>query len=110
MCLDVIDFTDLQKRGLLKEEKNEQVSDTIDFTSNTISTPVTVEQSNQFDMLSSLAQVGESKNNAVQDNSNEISLKLDTIVNKIEDTMYKIENISSKIAAIEARLNPFIGL
>ena len=124
MGVDVIDFTDLQRRGLFKVEKNEQESpDMLDFTVPSTSSeqtdyftsseiPVTTsatEQPNPFDMLSSLAQVGETTSNAqlnpeTSENSG-ISLKLDTIVNKLEDTMYKIETISSRIAMLESKLD-----
>lgn len=112
MGLDIIDFTDLQKRGLIKMP---ETKDTLDFTiSSSEPVPITNPASslpadNPFDMLSSLSQVSSassiSSGSAQIPPSHDISLKLDTIVNKLEDTLYKIESLSSRIAVLESRLS-----
>lgn len=108
MGLDVIDFTDLQKRGLIKVE---ETKDTVDFTMPLVeAAPITnsLPADNPFDMLSSLSQASSVSNYPSATSSTtspDISLKLDTIVNKLEDTMYKIESLSSRIAMLESRLS-----
>lgn len=122
MGVDVLDLTDLQRRGLLKrtpvESRSEEV---IDFTrasgASHAVTPVppsaTSDSNSAFDFLSSFAQSSVASSSsplsdttlASQGNSSEVSAKLDTIINKLEDTMYKIELLSGRVAQIEARSN-----
>lgn len=119
MGVDVLDFTDLQRRGLLKPTRVEPRSeDVIDFTqasgASQAVTPVppaaTSDSNSAFDFLSSFAQASTSSPSSTTRSPepqlpSDVSAKLDTIINKLEDTMYKIELLSSRVAQIEARSN-----
>lgn len=101
MGADIIDFTALQKRGLLRKTREQSEPDVVDLTH----TPSTNTSDNvpNLDFLSGLAQVGNvsgSSNNVPSD----IGLKLDSVVNKLEDVMYKLETLSGRIAQIESRI------
>ena len=115
---DVIDFTALQKRGLIKKEepKKSELQITKDgyinlsqnkeqeIISNEISP-----QNNPFDMLNSLAAAGnsaESENpfqtsQSAQQNS---SIDFQHLSVKLDDLEYKLERLIDKIAEIEAKI------
>ncbi len=117
MGVEVIDFTELKKRGLLKiaGDFGNQTHDVIDFTGNTASSgqqpPVQLSEAsspdmNAFDFLTDVARTSVPSHREELHFNNEPNsiLKLNTILNKIEDVMYKIETLSNRIAQLEARL------
>lgn len=114
MAVDVFDFTALQKRGLIKKHAEAPASDVLDLRpvsdTNSTSGPAQPDNTNAFDFLSSFAQASASPSNepsagvAPSARGDDISLKLDTITNKLDDAMFKIELLSSKIAQLESRL------
>ena len=114
--IDVIDFTALQKRGLLKKYQEEKEIDVLDL--RPLASPSIVEPATQiqptesaFDFLSNFAQSSASgtntEPNVKREMSDDISLKLDTITNKLDDTMYKLELLSSRLTQIESSLRSF---
>ena len=119
MGVDVLDFTYLQKRGLLKKEPIEtRNEDVLDFTqasgASHVVTPVpptaASDSGSAFDFLSSFAQSSAVTPSPLSqpptsELSSEVSAKLDTIISKLEDTMYKIELLSGRVAQIEARFS-----
>jgi len=113
MSLDVIDFTQLEKRGLLKQEKTQKEIGVIDFSSpsGNASAPASATNDNAFDLLSGLAQASTntSSDNAIKGNENisshnDLSFKMDGVLNKLDDLMYKIETLSSRLAQMENRI------
>lgn len=120
MVVDVLDLTDLHKRGLLKyaqEAPEMHSSDVLDLTqssvpSQTTSAPSSSESSSALDFLSSFAQASASNVPSEPREStpplsaghSDLHPKLDTILAKIEDTMYKLEMLSGRIARIETHL------
>ncbi|HLC54205.1 MAG TPA: hypothetical protein VJK07_01105 [Candidatus Nanoarchaeia archaeon] len=130
MSIEFLDLTDLQRRGLLrKAEELARISrdgpEVLDLTDartvqalNNTSTPKilgmqTPAADSPLDFLSDFAQIG--AQNTSSENSTNTTLpamhastlepKLDTILAKLEDTMFKIELLSSRLAQLEARLN-----
>ena len=130
MGVDFLDYTILAKKGLLKESsENEEGSgnvDVIDFTSNfqqnqnvpyvtSASNAVSAQATDVPDFLSAFAQasantasesVAKENNKDIGNNSshNNLSLKIDGVVNKLDDLMYKIETLSGRIAQMESNL------
>lgn len=115
MGVDVLDLVDLQRRGLLKRATSPVESpDVLDLTTSTQqpaapipSVSTSSDTSSAFDFLSSFAQAGTSTTALPSHSSgaasSDLGVKLDTIVNKLDDTMYKIELMSSRLAQLEAR-------
>ena len=118
MVVDVLDLTSLQKRGLLKIPREEESTpDVIDLTQKTSATSnaqgptrsATSDTASAFDFLSGFAQLGAQGSSAhtpsaISSSHGDVVGKLDTILSKIEDTMYKIEILSGRVAQIESRL------
>ena len=120
----MLDLTSLQKRGLLKIPREEESTpDVIDLTQKTSATSnaqvptrsATSDTASAFDFLSGFAQLGaqgssahtpsaETTPSAISSSHGDVVGKLDTILSKIEDTMYKIEILSGRVAQIESRL------
>ena len=119
MGVDVLDLTILQKRGLLKQQAFEQeCPDVLDLTlpasqatlSSASPARSSSDNSSAFDFLSRFAQAsatpsGQSEHPAQSATSSDISGKLDTILSKIEDTMFKIELLSGRVAQLETRFS-----
>jgi len=134
MSIEFLDLTDLQRRGLLrKAEELARISrdgpEVLDLTdahtvqalNNANTSKILAMQSpavapaadSPLDFLSDFAQIG--AQNTSSENSTNTTLpamhastlepKLDTILAKLEDTMFKIELLSSRLAQLEARLN-----
>lgn len=110
----MLDLTSLQKRGILKIPKQEDASvEVMDLTqpvarmpSVSHSTTPSNDSSAAFDFLSSFAQSSASEPAKVPaSGSGDLHAKLDTIINKIEDTMYKIEVLSGRVAQLETRFS-----
>ena len=106
MTIDVIDFTQLEKRGLLKPANNEKSPDVIDFSTSTQSSPSPqpAPSENAFDLLSSLAQASSSSSQSASVNSDS-SLHFSTLTNKLDDVMYKLETLISRVMQLEARFD-----
>lgn len=105
MAIDVLDLTILQKKGLIKKEesKEEFKGDVLDLTPNVPVEKVTENASPAFDFLENFAQA--SAQPQLQDSkSSDLGLKIDGVTNKLDDLMYKIETLSGRIAALEAKL------
>lgn len=115
MGVDVLDLTSLQKRGILKIPREEEShADVMDLTQPTSSLPAPLpapaapssDTSSAFDFLSSFAQSSAAEPaRAPHESSGDVHAKLDTIINKIEDTMYKIEVLSGRVAQLETRFS-----
>ncbi len=107
MTIDVIDFTQLQKRGLLKQASSEKSSEVIDFSASSSSPSPQAEPSeNAFDLLSSLAQASTSSYSPSPSGSTQnISLHFSTLTNKLDDVMYKLETLISRVMQLEARFD-----
>src|SRR3989344_5453506 len=110
MGVDVIDYTILAKKGLIKYSPNaDKDVDVIDFTSpasnNSQSSALQTNTPDVPDFLSAFAQASANASPLLEQKQNnqsgDLSLKMDTIVNKIDDLMYKIETLSSRILQIE---------
>ena len=105
MTIDVIDFTQLEKRGLLKPANNEKSPDVIDFSNSQSSpSPQPAPSENAFDLLSSLAQASSSSSQSASVNSDS-SLHFSTLTNKLDDVMYKLETLISRVMQLEARFD-----
>lgn len=103
--LDVLDLTDLQKRGLLKkaEEIKKQEDNSggyVDFTKSGTSASESPSGANPFDFLGSLSGVGASTPSS-QSSSAEGSLEIQSLKNKIEDLEYKLRVLEDTIAKLE---------
>lgn len=108
MGVDVLDLTALQKKGILKIAPPEP--DVVDLTPAQVSPPTPAQgTSSAFDFLSSFAQASASSSEHAPappaSDHHDVHAKLDTILNKIEDTMYKIEVLSGRVAQMESRLS-----
>jgi hypothetical protein len=109
MGVDVLDFTALEKRGLLKKREEHKEIDVLDLRPSA-SAPVIqaqpVQETSAFDFLTNFAQSSASSpaTEPIKSTDSDISLKLYTITNKLDDTMYKIEMLSSRLAQLESRL------
>ena len=127
MSVEFLDLTDLQRRGLLrKAEELARISrdgpEVLDLTdAKTVEaldsapevtrtmqpTPIAPHDS-PMDFLSSFAQVG-AQNPSHEpllpqvNHSPGIEPKIDTILAKLEDTMFKLETVSSRLGQLEAR-------
>lgn len=126
MGVDFLDYTILAKKGLLKEsaENTDRDVDVIDFTSGfqqnqnvpyvtSASNAVSAQATDVPDFLSAFAQasantvsesVAKESNKDIGNNHGDLSLKIDGVVNKLDDLMYKIETLSSRIAQMETNL------
>lgn len=113
---DVIDFTALQKRGLIKKEEPKK-SDIKITKDGYLALSEKKEQeiinsevnpaSNPFDMLSSLASAGNSENpqSLMQQQSAQISPEdIQNLAVKLDDLEYKLERLMEKIAEIENKM------
>lgn len=116
MGVDLIDFTALQKRGLLKNYVEEKEVDLIDF-SKSVSSQTTQTNNNPlsfFDSVSSpttpaasFFDVPSSNSstpvlNAVEDNS--FKIKLDDFEYKMEKLLERLDKIESKISDFERNM------
>lgn len=111
-----LDFTILHKRGILKSASHHEEKaspDVLDLTALTPtfqSLPVpqtqpSSESSSAYDFLSGFAPAAtESTPTPAHSHTADADIhgKLDTILAKLEDTMYKIETLSSRIARLES--------
>ncbi|HIG51833.1 TPA: hypothetical protein EYQ19_00145 [Candidatus Pacearchaeota archaeon] len=98
--VDVIDFTNLQKRGIIK--KKEENSE-IDFSKPSVQRPSS--STNDFGFLSSLA--GANSTGNPQESANNFSNKkneLNEIKIKMEDNEFKLNNLVEKVNELEAKL------
>src|SRR3989344_5442398 len=121
--IDVIDFTDLQKRGILKQDfsNNFDSSDysdgdgTLDFTkqgnflsrksdSSNGSSGSSAVSSGSFDFLGNLAGASTSSVSNVSENS---GLEFQGLKNKFEDLEYKFERLMEKLTEIETKILNF---
>ena len=126
MSIEFLDLTDLQRRGLLrKAEELARISrdgpEVLDLTdAKTVEaldsapevtrtmqpTPIAPHDS-PMDFLSSFAQVGAQQPQEPSlphaTHSPGIEPKIDTILAKLEDTMFKLETVSSRLGQLEAR-------
>lgn len=117
MVMEVLDLADLQRRGLLKRASVETATpspDILDFTvpravsstSVAVASPIT-DTSSPLDFLSSFAQasaapvVETTPASQSEQRSSDLSLKMDGVVNKLEDVLYKLETLTSRIAQLE---------
>ena len=118
---EVIDFTALQKRGLIKKEepKKSELQISKDGYINLsqkkeqeiVSSEIAPQNNNPFDMLNSLASAGnaDSEENSqstqtTQQTSQVSSLDFQNLSVKLEDLEYKLERLMDKIAEIEAKI------
>jgi len=98
MPVDIVDLTDMQKRGIIKKTsqntdvKNEFVS----LSPQAASQPAQSSPS-PFDFLDNLA------SSAPQQSASNTDIQ--SLQNKIEDLEYKLERLVDKIVALESRLN-----
>ena len=118
--IDVIDFTDLQKRGILKQDfsNNFDSSDysdgdgTLDFTKqgnflsrkSDSSNGSSAVSSGSFDFLGNLAGASTSSVSNVSENS---GLEFQGLKNKFEDLEYKFERLMEKLTEIETKILNF---
>ena len=111
MGVDFIDFTALEKRGLLKKQVTEEINEdkTIDFTGNSL--PIINQQTRENNQLASINPIagffsGESnfnnqevKNQLMNEGNEDIkSLKI-----KIDDLEFKLDNLLKRFEDIEKR-------
>lgn len=120
MVMEVLDLTDLQRRGLLKRaslETQQTTPDVLDFTVPRVALPASASvapapasESSAFDFLSSFAQASGTPSNEASsvsphhEGSSDLRLKMDGVVNKLEDVLYKLETLTSRIAQLESGL------
>lgn len=119
---DVIDFTALQKRGLIKKEepkkselqisKDGYINLTAKKEQEIINSEITTQNNNPFDMLNSLASVGNTSSGenpqstqTAQQTSQVSSLDFQNLSVKLEDLEYKLERLMDKIAEIEDKIS-----
>lgn len=126
MSVEFLDLTDLQRRGLLrKAEELARISrdgpevldltdaKTVEALDNAPDVTRPMQSSvaptdSPLDFLSSFAQVG-AQNPSHEpllpqvNHSPGIEPKIDTILAKLEDTMFKLETVSSRLGQLEAR-------
>jgi len=116
---DVIDFTALQKRGLIKKEepKKSDLQMTKDGYINLsqrkeqeiTSNEIALQNNNPFDILNSLASAanstGEDENFITNQQPSPVqSIEFKHLSVKLDDLEYKIERLMEKIAEIEAKI------
>ena len=104
MGIEVIDFTELQKRGIVKASIKNAQPEILDMTNPGANSSETGTAS-AFDFLDSLSHVGSNNANPTITGSSNLDVKLDAIANKLEDAMYKLETLISRISQLEARLD-----
>lgn len=124
MGVDVIDFTELAKRKIIRApvqvpSVGKSVGGFLDLSSSSSSNgnvqPTSPAQSAlnpspSMDFFESIAKASSepsypSSNVSGNSDLNALSLKMDTLTNKIEDTMYKIETLISRVMQLEARFD-----
>jgi hypothetical protein len=106
---DVLDLTDLQRRGILKKEQETQQSSVkvdrggyFDMSSPEKSeNPVQSDLPNPMGFLDSLASTNPSTD-AVSSSSGVDSLELQGLKSKIDDLEYKLDRLMEKIAKMES--------
>lgn len=107
---EMLDYTLLQKRGILKIPQQEKAQDVIDFTqaASPSSAPIQTAYSalasdNPFGMLDTFAQMGattpSSSNTEIAPSS---SSEVQALKIKIEDLEYKLERLVEKIAKMDS--------
>lgn len=96
MPVDIVDLTDLKKRGLLKSKENSASPNL-----------VSSEPSPQFGFLDSLAGAGSSDSSyfdATTPSSSTSSPDIQDVKVKLEDFEYKLDRFMERLEAIEAKL------
>lgn len=118
---EVIDFTALQKRGLIKKEepKKSELQISKDGYINLsqkkeqeiVSSEIAPQNNNQFDMLNSLASAGNadseenSQSGLMKQQSAQISPEdIQGLTVKLDDLEYKINNLIDRIIALESKM------
>jgi len=120
---EVIDFTNLYNRGLIKQSGESAENDVVDLSTNQSQNTF----SNSDDFLSGLAGVGAGADTQVQTSERigagsitsslrkarqeaSIHAKFNEIKLKIDDTDYKLNNLIEKVKEIEHRVRKFKGI
>ncbi len=116
--VDIIDYTLLQKRGILKKikeekysEKNEKKADNLEVSSSNKPAQIypSLADSSPLEFLDSLANTGNNNISYLQENSSNPSQEADAlpknIVNEISTLKLKIEDLEYKIERLSEKLN-----
>ena len=111
---DVLDLTDLQRRGLLKKaaeiekQQSEASSDGyVDLDDSGGTSSSSDSGASALGFLDSLAGVGASSSGTSSMSSGSDSLEIQGLKNKLEDLEYKLERFTEKLAMIESKLAEF---
>jgi len=119
--VDMIDYTFLQKKGMIKKEKDKKSSfkvnsqgliDLTSATSEQVNAANTSENSNPFSFLDNLAQgsgEGSSSNGLLNSSSEQgvDNVEVSSLKIKIDDLEYKISTLVDKLSMIESKLENF---
>jgi len=116
---EVIDFTELQRRGVIREQSVKNEPDVVDLSSISGSSVNSESSSNPAgDFLSSLAGVGASEGanfgSSVTDSlrdarARNVNPQINEIKIKVEDNEYKLKDLSEKILELERKLREIQG-